>query len=117
MKVLIQRSCHSLQLFKCLVSGLKCEECLRTTATSKCVKCDCVYCTQCFEKVRGWGSGEAGATCKCVKCDCVYCTQCFQKVRDGGGGALKIHSERNLEMGFLKFSDSLTFIDAYCFPV
>ena len=47
----------------------------------------------------------------------VYCTQCFQKVRDGGGGALKIHSERNLEMGLLKFSDSLTFIDAYCFPV
>lgn len=88
MKVLIQRSHHSLELFKCLVSGLKCEECLRTTAT-----------------------------CKCVKCDCVYCTQCFQKVRDGGGGALKIHSERNLEMGLLKFSDSLTFIDAYCFPV
>ena len=57
MKVLIQRSHHSLELFKCLVSGLKCEECLRTTATCKCVKCDCVYCTQCFGKVRGRGGG------------------------------------------------------------
>ncbi|XP_031556532.1 RING finger protein 17-like isoform X2 [Actinia tenebrosa] len=30
---------------------LKCEECFSATATSRCIKCECVFCTKCFEKV------------------------------------------------------------------
>ncbi|XP_048577826.1 RING finger protein 17 isoform X3 [Nematostella vectensis] len=32
-------------------TGLKCEECFRVTATSRCIKCECVFCALCFEKV------------------------------------------------------------------
>ena len=34
-----------------LLSGVKCEECCRGTATSLCNKCETVYCSACFERV------------------------------------------------------------------
>ncbi|KXJ22761.1 RING finger protein 17 [Exaiptasia diaphana] len=30
---------------------LKCEECFSASATSRCLKCECVFCVKCFEKV------------------------------------------------------------------
>ena len=73
---------HTHDVHNYLLPGVSCNECHINTATCQCVKCDCVMCRPCFDKVR---------TLYCVMCRpcfdkvrtlyCVVCRPCFEELR------------------------------------
>ena len=59
---------HTHEVHNYLLPGVSCNECHINTATCQCVKCDCVMCRPCFDKVR--------------TLYCSACRPCFDKVEN-----------------------------------